>query len=68
MSEISSELDSLAVPCAQPLPAGSETDFEQWLTELLPSIRMAIAQQGFARGQRLAAFQAFVQQRNQTNG
>ena len=56
----------VAVPTVKPLallPA-SEADFNEWLLELLPSVRTAFIRQGLAKIRYLTAFQYYLQQRN----
>lgn len=64
MTNLLTEADSTPTPTLPLAAEATEADFEQWLTELLPGIRAAIAQQDFSKIQRLSAFQTFVQQRN----
>ncbi|RSK35372.1 hypothetical protein [Hymenobacter metallilatus] len=41
-------------------PEATETAFNHWLLELLPGVRQAIADQGFAKGQQLTAFRVYL--------
>ncbi|RFP64519.1 hypothetical protein D0N36_13895 [Hymenobacter lapidiphilus] len=46
----------------QYLPA-TEADFQDWLQDLLPGVRAALARQGFEKTRRLSAFQQFLRER-----
>ncbi|SDY72691.1 hypothetical protein [Hymenobacter psychrophilus] len=49
-------------PAPHHLPA-TEADFHDWLQDLLPSVRAALARQGFEKTSKLSAFQQFLQER-----
>lgn len=49
-------------PAPQHLPA-TEADFNDWLQDLLPGVRTALARQGFEKIYHLTAFQQFLQER-----
>lgn len=49
-------------PAIQHLPA-TEADFQDWLQELLPGVRAALAHQGFEKIRTLKPFQQFLQDR-----
>ena len=52
-------------PAPAHLPA-TEADFNDWLQDLLPGVRAALARQGFERIRSLSAFQQFLhEQANQ---
>ncbi|NVO83287.1 hypothetical protein [Hymenobacter terrestris] len=49
-------------PAIQCLPA-TEADFQDWLQDLLPGVRTALAHQGFEKIRTLKPFQQFLQER-----
>ena len=49
-------------PAPTHLPA-TEADFNDWLQDLLPGVRKALASQGFKRTRTLSAFQQFLRER-----
>lgn len=49
-------------PALHFLPA-TEADFHDWLQDLLPGVRTALASQGFEKTSKLSAFQQFLRER-----
>ncbi|OWP62703.1 hypothetical protein CDA63_13090 [Hymenobacter amundsenii] len=62
MQPVSATISVTPIPTVTMVSA-TEADFNEWLQELMPGIRSALACQGFEKTRHLHAFQQYLYQR-----